>query len=174
MSLDFSGYDHERPDQGGLPKKGKCHLLIIDIDADESHESYISVEHEIIAHEDPKEVGKSTYNSFQTSGKGAKRLQNFLEVTGILTREDICAAAAAGNTTIDPDYSKGEGKTYLGTLVESEYEGKAKCKVEFDFKSVTDPAGANYPRNTDYAAPIAVDEKETVPPDAGENDDVPF
>lgn len=177
MPLDFSDYNPENPNAGGLVEPGKAHLLVVSI---EDKGNYVSVEHTVIAHEDPTQVGKTHWNSFKTSGKGANRLQTFLEITNVLTRQDIIDRAAAGETDIEPEYELGEGKTYMGLLEYSEYtkdDGKVKksCKVEFEFYNVNDPATADYPRDTDYAKPIdAVEqEKETIPPSAAD-DEAPF
>ena len=110
--LQFDEYDPEKVGGGGLPKPGKCHLLVSEV---EEHDEYINVTHEILAHEDETQVGKTSYNNFSKGGRGAQRLQLFLEATGVLTRQDIIDAKARGETSIDIDYAAAEDTTYFGT-----------------------------------------------------------
>ena len=158
MSLDFSEFDPEQTGTGGLPKPGKCHLLVTDV---EEHDDYISVTHTILAHEVEGQAGKTSYNNFSKGGKGAKRLQLFLEATKVLTRQDIIDAKARGETSIDPDFDKAEGVSYFGTLKASEYNGKERCKVEWDFQAVDSPEAADYPRDPKFAPAPTKGEKET-------------
>lgn len=177
MSFDFSEFDPEQTGKGGLPKPGKCHLLVADV---EEHDEYISVTHTILAHEDSSQVGKTSYNNFSKGGKGAKRLQLFLEATKVLTRQDIIDAKARGETSIDPEYDTAEGVSYFGTLkhtpADEEKGYKEKCKVEWDFLAVDDPAAEEYPRDTNYAPAVQSQEKEAVGagPAPGGDDDCPF
>jgi hypothetical protein len=155
-------FDPEQTGNGGLPKPGKCHLLVSDV---EEHDDYVSVTHTILAHEDATQVGKVSYNNFSRAGKGAKRTQLFVEATKVLTRQDIIDAKAAG-TEVEVDFEKAEGVSYFGTLKASNYNDKDRCKVEWDFKAADDPEAADYPRDPKYAPlPAAADSPtpETVP-----------
>lgn len=161
MSLDFSDFDPEQTGKGGLPKQGKCHLLVTDV---EEHDEYISVTHTILAHESPDQVGKTSYNNFSKGGKGAKRLQLFLEATKVLTRQDIIDAKARGETSIDPEYDKAEGVDYFGTLKKSEYNDKERCKVEWDFLAKDNPEANDYPRDPKFAPAPTGGEKAAAEP----------
>lgn len=171
MSFDFSDFDPEQTGKGGLPKPGKCHLLVTDV---QEEDDYLSVTHTILAHEDASQVGKTSYNNFSKGGKGAKRLQLFLEATKVFTRQDLIDAKARGETSIDVDYSSAEGVSYFGTLKESEYNDKKRCKVEWDFLAVDDPAAADYPRDEKFApAPTGGEKAEAATAPAGD-EDCPF
>lgn len=187
MSLDFSDYDPNKT--GGLPLAGKAHFLVSEV---EDKGNYYNVTLEILAHEKDSEVGKTSYNNFQKAGKGARRLQYFLEATKVITRELINEAAARGETSVDFDIEDAEGVTFFGDLKKGSYtnsdgEEKDTCKVEWTFIAADDPAAAEYPRNAEFvpnvpggdaqpkqqqeAAPAPAKEEATVP--AGD-DDCPF
>jgi hypothetical protein len=170
-SFDFSEFDPEETGKGGLPKPGKCHLLVSEVKVEDE---YISVTHEILAHEDSSQVGKISYNNFSLSGKGAKRLQLFLEATKVLTRQDIIDAKARGETSIDPVFEDAETRTYFGTLKASEYNGKDRCKVEWDFKAADDPDAADYPRNEKLAPLPEGDAADAPEAPAGKKEACPF
>lgn len=156
--VDFSelgdDFDPEKIDQGGLPKPGKAHLLVASV---EDKGEFVKVTSEIIAHDDSSQVGKNEYNSFNKTGKGSKRSLLFALATGLITKQDIVDAKTSGGS-IDIDFKAAETQTFLGTLASSSYNGKDKCRVEWDFKNVSDPDAKDYPRNTDYVDPL---------PDAG-------
>lgn len=176
MTLHFDEYDPESVGTGGLPKPGKCHLLVGKVNLDKLEDGYITTVEEILAHEDESQVGRTSRNLFNTTGKGAQRLQAWLEATKVLTRQDIIDAKAAGETSIDPEYKNAVSKTYFGVLVASEFKGRQKCQVEFTFLGNDDADADEFPRNTDFV-PAPPDRekdgsKETVPPDS--DDDAPF
>jgi hypothetical protein len=150
MSLSFADYDPLK--SGGLPKPGKAHFLV---NTFEDKGNYYSASFEIIAHEDPDEVGKLSYNNFNKGGKGARRLQLILEATKVLTREMIEEAVQRGETEVGFDEDDVVGCTFFGLLEEGSYEkdGKTKetCKVEFKFLAVDDKDAKDYPRNEEFA-----------------------
>ena len=129
-----------------MPAPGKCQLLVTDV---EEHDSYVSVTHQIVAHEDPTQVGKTNYNNLSVSGKAAKRAFLFAFATGILTKEEVAEARVNG-TSLDIDYKAAEGCVYYGTLEASEYNGKKKVRIEWDFRSLDDPAASEYPFNPEF------------------------
>jgi len=137
-------------------------LLVVGI---EDCGDYVKLVSQIVAHEDESQVERETYNIFNTSGKGAQRLQEFMEATEVLTRNEIVEAHAAGQFDLEPDYEKAVGKTYFGKLETSEWNGKERCKVEFGFFHPDNPIVADWPRHEGLAPlpkPEAANE-ETVP-----------
>lgn len=164
----FDEFDPETVDQGGMPKPGKCQLLVSAVEVhEEGDKPYVSVTHEIAAHEDPDQVGKTTYNSLSLTGKGARRALLFALATGVVTKQELAQAKAQGST-VDIDYEKAYGQVYFGTLEESEYNGKKKCRVEWDFRPLGDKEAVEYPCSPDYPRPAMeqeqVPEKKTAPP----------
>lgn len=168
--VDFSDWadelDPETIDKGGLPKPGKCQLLVAKV---EDKGDYVSFTSQILAHEDKSQVGKNTFNTVNKGGKGSKRAFLFALATGIITRQDIAEAKEAG-TSIDIPFESAYGKLYYGTLAASTYNGKAKCRVEWDFKSLDSPEAKEYPSDPEFTP----GEEETAGASAGGDDDVPF
>ena len=119
-------FDANKIGTGGLPKAGKCHLLVTEVD---EKDGYFSVTHEILAHEDDSQVGKITYNSFQLSGKGSQRAFLFLIAVGLTTREAL-AEQATGGAAAEIDLADAVGKTYLGTLASPRHAGISILLVE--------------------------------------------
>lgn len=160
--IDFSDYDVEAIDSGGAPAPGKAQFKVV---AAEDQGEYYTVECEVIAHDIPKEVGKSSYNTFSKLGKSSKRLLLFAKACGIVTMEELVSAnkAAFG---IDLELENTVGCTFCGLLVASEYQGKPRCKVEFDFRTTGSPESAKYPQ-----VKVKKDEAEPATEKAG---DVPF
>lgn len=161
---DYADFDPETIDQGGLPKPGKAHLLVASV---EDKGEYLQVTEEIVAHEDQAQVGKNVYNILNKTGKGSRRSLIFALACGVVTRQELAEAKAAG-TSIDIDFDACFSKSYLGTLVESTYNGRKKCRVEWDFKAVDDGEAGEYPRNPEYAPPLedgagATPSKDEVP-----------
>lgn len=153
MQTDFQDFDPLSPG-GGMPAPGKCQLLVTDV---EEHDSYVSVTHQIVAHEDPAQVGKTNYNNLSVSGKAAKRAFLFAFATGILTKEEVAEAKVNG-TSLDIDFKAAEGCVYYGTLEESEYNGKKKVRVEWDFRAMDDPGVDEYPFDPEFT-PDRVEKK---------------
>lgn len=145
MQTDFQDFD-PLATGGGMPAPGKCQLLVTDV---EEHDSYVSVTHQIVAHEDPTQVGKTNYNNLSVSGKAAKRAFMFGFATGIITKEEVAEARAQGSS-IDIPFKAAEGCVYYGTLEASEYNGKKKVRVEWDFRSLNDVAANEYPFNPEF------------------------
>ena len=141
-------FDANKIGTGGLPKAGKCHLLVTEVD---EKDGYFSVTHEILAHEDDSQVGKITYNSFQLSGKGSQRAFLFLIAVGLTTREAL-AEQATGGAAAEIDLADAVGKTYLGTLAKGKNpnSGKETCKVEWDFRRVDAEDSDDYPKNAKF------------------------
>jgi len=167
----FDEFDPTKADQGGLPKPGKCQLLVSGIEEhDDSDRPYISVTHEIAAHEDEDQVGKISYNNFSLTGKASRRAVMFAEACGIVTKEELAQAAAEG-TSIDIPYDKAYGAVYFATLEESEYNGKKKCRAEWDIKHLNNEECADYPCSPDYPRPEVADKKED---NKGNADKAPF
>ena len=158
--IDMSGFeedfDPETIDQSKLPKPGKCQLLVSTV---EDKGDYVTVASEIVAHVDETQVGKTEYNLLNKSGKGAKRALLFGLALGLITKQQIADAYESG-VEIDIPFEDAYSKTYLGTLAFSSYQGKDKCRVEWDFKHIDCPEAKDYPRNLEYADPIAEDVDE--------------
>lgn len=181
MALNFSEYDPSQKFSTRAP--GKCHLLVAAV---EEKESYYEVTCDIVAHEVESEVGQSTKVRLNKAGKGARRQQDFLIATKVITLEEILEAQARGETEIDPDLNDAVGVSFFSTLEEGSYTSKKNgkevktCDVQFDFTAADDPAAADYPRDTELvpaaSAPASKpkpkkEEKVTVP---ASDDDCPF
>lgn len=178
--------DVENLDKGGRPLPGKCQLLVTDI---EEHDTHFSVTHEILAHEKPSEVGKVTYNSFNFDGKGVKRSLKFLVACGVITKQQ--AIDAGGELDVDIK-DKCTHKVYFATLEKSEYNGKEKVRVEWDFHAIDSPAAEGYPFSSEFPPKFKKESKSkdapksrpsrVAPPKAdsqkpespARNDDIPF
>jgi hypothetical protein len=159
----FDEFDPSTVDQGGLPKPGKCQLLVAAVEEHEdSDKPYVSVTHEIAAHEDPNQKGRVSYNSFSLTGKAARRALLFALATGIVTKQQLAEAKANG-TSLNIDYTKAYGAVYFSTLEASEYNGKPKCRAEWDFKRLDDPDAADYPCSSDYPRPAAAGKAPATP-----------
>ena len=139
FQVDLSEIDVEKVDQGGRPLPGKCQLLITNVD--DTKDGFVSIEHEIVAHEKKSEIGKTSYNSFGLDGKSAKRTLLFLIATGQTTKED----AAASGGALDGNSEDLIGKVYFAKLEVSTYNGKEKCRAEWEIWGPTDERCAGYP-----------------------------
>lgn len=140
--VDYSEYDPEQL-EGGFIQVGKAELLVVSV---EDKENSLLVTSEVIAHEKPGQVGKTSFEYFQKGGKGSKRTLIFAKAIGLITDEDLVRSKAAG-TGIEVNFDDASGKTFVATFVEQEYQGKKRNKIEWDFK----PSGTEgYPRNSDF------------------------
>lgn len=152
MALNFSEYDPTKTFDRPLP--GKCHLLVAAV---EEKESYYEVSCDIVAHEESSEVGKSVKVRLSKSGKGARRQQDFLIATKVISLDDIQAAIDRGETEIDPDVSEAIGQSFFSTLEEGSYTSKKTgkevptCDVQFDFTAVDDSHASSYPFDPELA-----------------------
>jgi hypothetical protein len=172
--IDFSEFDPEQVDSGGGPDEGKALVRVIDID--ESNDEQIEAQLEVVKHTAPNNVGRTSKVWLKTEGKGAKRTLLFALATGLLTKQDLAVAKAEG-TSIDIDYGEAVGKTFFTEFEASEYEGKRRVKVEFQFVNVSDPAAEAYKEALGVSAGKAStkDKSRTAPATvpAGD-DDIPF
>jgi hypothetical protein len=185
MALNFSEYDPSQ--QFTTRKPGRCHLLVAAV---EEKESFYEVACDIVAHDDESEVGQTTKVRLNKAGKGARRQQDFLIATKVITLEEILEAQSRGETEIDPDLNDAVGVSFFSTLEEGSYTSKKSgkevktCDVQFEFIAADDSAAAEYPRDTELvpnvpgggAAPASKpkqkkEEKVTVP---ASDDDCPF
>ena len=153
MRTSFDEFDPETVDRGGLPAAGKCQLLVTDVD---ERDGYVSVTHQILAHEAEGQVGKTSYNNLSVAGKAAKRAFLFAYATGILTKEEVASAKAEG-TDIDIPFESAVGTVYYATLEASVYNNKPKCRAEWDMKPLDDPKANEYPYDPEFT-PDRVDE----------------
>ncbi len=146
MQTSFEDFDPTSVDRGGMPAPGKCQLLVTEVD---ERDGYVSVVHQILAHEVEGQAGKTNYNNISVSGKAARRAYLFGYATGIITKEEVASATAQG-TSMDIPYKAAEGCVYYATLEESEYNGKKKVRVEWDFKHLDDPTAYDYPFDPEF------------------------
>jgi hypothetical protein len=173
MGLNIGGYDPLS--KGGLPKPGKAHFLVADTEDDDSKPSY-KVTYEVIAHEDPEEVGRKVYDYLARDGGGARRLENFAKATDLITQEDVNNAIENQQDEIEFDIADAEGQTFFATLKKGSYKKDGEtietCRIAFDYRHPSDPEAADFPRNTEY-----VEAPETAPAGADTDDggnDGPF
>jgi hypothetical protein len=150
VQVDVSGYDFDPQgfDSGGLPAEGKAHLRVAEVSV---YDAYCSMKCEILAHEKESEVGKTSYTKFQLSGKGVNRLLTYCKACGVLTKEDVVTFYQEGPQFEIPVEAT-EGRSFCGTLVHSEWKGKKKCEVQFDFARPGTEEAADYPQDADYLA----------------------
>lgn len=149
----FDDYDPTTVDQGGLPEPGKCQLLVSEVkEVEDAENPYVQVTHEIVAHENPTQVGKMSYNIFGLTGKGSRRALLFALACKI-TDKNAFAQARAQGTSIEIDYAQTYGSVYFSTLEASEYQGKKKCRGEWDFKALDDPEAKEYPCSSSFPRP---------------------
>ena len=166
-------YDPTEVDQGGLPKPGKCQLLVTSAEEHEDTEKpTVSVKNQIIAHEDPTQVGKISYNTLNLTGKASKRALLFALATGLVNKDDLAQFKASGGGGGNIDYTQAYGSVYFATLVASEYNGKPKCRVEWDMKALDDPEAKDYPASNQFpyrgpketvAVPGVIPQDKTLP-----------
>jgi len=179
----FDDFDPTELDGGGLPLPGKCQLLVAACDEKEGDKGpYLSVTFQIVAHESPKQkLGKVSYNTLNLSGKGAIRALKYARACGLVTQQDLAAAKASGSG-IDIDYTKSLGAVIFATLEASTYNGKPKCRVEWDFRALSDPEAGSYPCSADFPRPAKAatplinhpTKSATAPTPPPAQDEIPF
>jgi len=136
----------------GRVAPGRCHLLVNAFNeyGEPKSGSHV-VECEVLAHDDPEQVGK-TFKDFipdpARNGKAVFRLVEFSVGAGLLTREEIKQHQRDGTAPeIEPKDS--EGRQLFALLVEEEYNGKTNTKVKDGrgYFRIDDPKAADFPRN---------------------------
>lgn len=155
MYLDYSDYN---PKEKGFERRkpGKALLLVHSLEESEEGGDFYKLRAEVLAHEDETEVGKVWENRLYCSGRGAKRLQYFLEAIGILTEEVLDELIASGQSGFEFDEQDAVGQVFFGVFEEGEYESRKSgktvktCNVEFEFLHVDDPWAADFPRDGKY------------------------
>jgi len=181
--------DLMKDEGGGLPAPGKAQFLITAVEdrTTSDDEPKFSITCEIEAHEDPTQVGKTSYNFFvikssnpdpKKAQRAEKRTANLCLATGVWAKRAWNEAQVTGNTLpIDPD--KLLTKRFLGTLEAGSYQkdgkDKATCRVEWDFVGLNDPKAAEYPRVVDgKVLTPSVGEPEAPPSAELKEEDIPF
>jgi hypothetical protein len=128
--------------ESGLVPEGKAHFLVTDVEIGEDR---ITVNLDILAHENDLACGRQVRDMFSLSGKFAIRGQHFALATGLITEDDVKASQAAGRGGIDIDFEKARLSTFCGTTKWSK-DGKY-CNVAWDYKRTDSPEAKDYPKN---------------------------
>jgi hypothetical protein len=106
---------------------------------------------EILAHDDPEQVGKTFKDFIPDPARNAKavfRLVEFCVGTGLITREEIKQHQANG-TAPEVEVTNSNGRQFFAVLVEEEYNGKTNTKIKDgrSYLRVDDPKAAEFPRH---------------------------
>lgn len=139
VDIGFENFDPENPNNGVKP--GKVQILIQSVTEVEGH---IDVDYEIVAAEDPKELGKTNRERLFKSPKAMIRIAAFAAAVGLTTWDKLTAAKKSGAKKASINIEDAQGKTCLAELV----KGEKYVNVAFSgFHHLTDPkCGPEWPR----------------------------
>lgn len=136
----------------GRVAPGRCHLSVSDFkEYGEPKSGSHIVECEILAHDDPEQVGKTFKDFIPDPARNAKavfRIVEFAVATGLITRDQLKRAKEAGEAPeIEPTQSV--GKQFFAVLAEEEYNGKTNTKVKDGraYYRIDDPKAKDFPRS---------------------------
>jgi len=95
-----------------LVKEGRAHFLVAGV---EQTPTYVKLTLDVVAHEDPTEVGSIIYDRCALTGKWAQRGLQIGLACGIITRDEIRDAKKAGKT-VTVDFAALYGKTFCASV----------------------------------------------------------
>ena len=157
--------DPEKLNTGGRAKPGRCHAVLVEFEEyGESNTGSHIARWEILAHDDPSQVGKFHRELLSDPGNqqkeeyaatATKRLLNYCYVLGLCSPADI-KAAKAGGPKPNVDISSAVGRQAFLELVPDKTD-KYVNVGEFGFAvySVNSPEAKDFPRNAAMASRAA-------------------
>lgn len=160
LSFDLNQVDDvKKPNSGGQVKPGRCHAVFVEFDeyGEPKSGSHFGV-WEIVAHDDPKQVGKKYKDLLgdPANGKSEKgvsyamgRLLHYAYVLGVTTPDEMEAAKKSGQQP-NLDLNNGAGQQVFLEIVEEKYDGKINSRIAdagFAIMSINDPKCKDFPAN---------------------------
>ena len=165
-------WDPTRIGESKMPKPGRAHLLVTDI---QEADSQWKVRLEIGGHDDENQVGREVYDYLPTAGKGLPKTISFGLAAGAFTRQDL-ANSKAHPGSVDPEQMLPQalGNTVCTRLQENEYKGRISVRPGFTFFAPNDPDVEDWPVNKDVPNATAKPQAATPANVAVDDKDIPF
>lgn len=101
---------------------------------------------EVVAHDNPAEVGKMHREYFPQKSSVAWKLRSLAIGLGLTTMDD-CQKAKEEGRPLEIEYQDGVGRQMFVTFTESEYNGKKSVRIEGNMWPLTSDKCKGHPRN---------------------------
>lgn len=134
------------PDGFAGPAKGRYHVQVVNADEDGGTKSEMIIDFEVLAGTTPGQEGLRHREYFQKTVKAMSRIHTLAIALGMVTSDQIKDAQAKG-ASLTYDFESQVGKQLCISLSEEEYNGKTRCKVNFEMYHVANPKVADWPKN---------------------------
>ena len=141
---------------GNFPAPGKYHVEVTQVDPDTTSSGgkpQMKVEYEILAGDVEGQEGKTQYDYYAKTPKAFPRALQFAIAAGLTTKEELSAAKTAGTAPRIP-FGMAIGRQLCVEIVEEEYEGKTRNKVQFGLWHLNDPEAKDIPKNAGKLAQL--------------------
>ncbi len=138
MELDIT-FDPENPDN--KIKEGKVQILVQSVT---EGEKWTDIDYEVVAAEDPNELGKTNRERLFKSEKAMVRFATFAVAVGLTTWEKLTAAKKAGAAKARIEFQDAVGKSCFAELKK---EDKYIRVTWNGFHHLSDPSCADWPRS---------------------------
>lgn len=135
---------------------GKAHVVMQKFHEYGSKSGDHMADFEVVAHDQPSEVGKIHREYFPQKSSVAWKLRALAVGLG-LTTMDECQKAKEEGRALQIEYQDGVGRQMFVTFAESEYNGKKSVRVEGNMWPLTSEKCKGHPRNAGMLKRSGVD-----------------
>ena len=145
MRCDTSSVDPDKLGGPDFPAPGSYHFEIEEVVEEDPQSGCMYAVCRILAGDPAEQEGKTHREYFSLTEKAMGRIFQFAMAIGLTTEEAI-KAAKQGGQALDLDFeSDGPGRQFCGKLVEEEYQGKTRNKLNFNIWSLDDKKAKGIP-----------------------------
>jgi len=164
MRLDMTDVDPSKLDGPDRPQPCGAHFEVLAIQEFDPKSGAMHADCEVLAADVADQEGKVHREYFSLSQASQGRVAQFAVALGLATNAGLAECKAKG---VDPDIHfepEAVGRQFAGRLVEEEYNGKKRCKLNFNIWALDDPRAKGIPINR---AKLRHDEPFSTPPAGG-------
>lgn len=132
---------------------GMAHLLVVDAIEYGGKQQEHTVKFEVLAHTDPRQVGKTHTEYYPTAANMAWKLLGFCFAVKIANREEMARAKASGQQVAPIELKDAIGRQLFATFKASQNKEGTKDFINIDRPlTVNDPEAEKHPRNAEMLA----------------------
>jgi len=145
MRCDTSSVDPDKLGGPDYPAPGSYHFEIEEVVEEDPQSGCMYAVCKVLAGDPAEQEGKIHREYFSLTEKAMGRIFQFAMAIGLTTEEAI-KAAKQGGQALNLDFENdGPGRQFCGKLIEEEYQGKTRNKLNFNIWSLDDKKAKGIP-----------------------------
>lgn len=147
LEISLDDFNPERHNIFADPKPGRAHVVATDWEELAVRGEWHRLRMEIVAHDDPGEVGKNTSELFHAGSRSQWRLILLALALRLTTVDELNAKKESGEPLV-LDIEKGLGRSFFVRFVkEKDPNGETRIRINQNLFSIDDPRCTGWPRN---------------------------